>query len=414
MELDDAFSASLIDALIIFWCEIHSSFPISPSPFPPPHSHYFILDSKNRLRELTVLELLDNNEVAHFLDSIHEDQSEFIEDADLSAIWSAIIKGFEEYPILNLSQTNSSINEIIPFLSDSSKRAYGALICTCELIVEVSPRCAPVIVQSLYKVFISPILIGHSNSTSFIFSLLQDYKLYFPYFYTFCRRINRSPTTTLQQWREYFYPKHSTTTTTNIQDDEIQNLAQDWDMSGLEEGEDSDGEDQKSILGPSVSVMIKSPVIKRRTTRMSSTHHQRGVDQNNISADLLVHMQSPSGGGGGDRGEDNDGLLQIQDMSFDTSTPKSHRNQNSLSLHSGSDTKKSATSWENSNTRASPPKSEKKAHSAQTITIEDLRKAFSQSLDDDDSDLADKGYVILTFLPFSCLIFPSSSLSPFD
>jgi hypothetical protein len=220
--------------------------------------------------------------------------------------------------------------------------------------------------------------------------------MYFPYSYTFCRRINRSPTTTLQQWREYFYPKHSTiqTDTSGGGGDEIQNLSHDWDMSGLEEGEDSDGEDQKSILGPSISILRKSPAMKKRTTRMSSTNQRRGMDKHHqhpslsLSADLLVQMQSP-GGRSGAGGGDDDGLLEIQDMSFET--PKSHRNPNTLSLHSDSE-KSSPKIWENSHQRSTPPKSDRKTSIVkETISLEDLRKAFSQSLDDDDSDLAEKG-----------------------
>lgn len=331
--------------------------------------------SKSRLRDIQVLEILDNQDVKNFLESIRQDNTEFIEEANVSAVWSAIVRGFEESPILNISRTNSTADEIVSQLNDASKRAYGAFLSTSELIVEVAPRCAPTIVQSLYKVFVSPILIGHSNSTTFIFSLLQDYKMYFPYTYTFCRRIGRSPTTTLQQWREYFYPRHQST-------DEVQTLSQNWDMSGLEEGEDSDGEDQKSIPGPPISVMKSPAVIKKRNTRMSTTRQRKGpkLHSNSLSADLLVEMQSS--------GEDN--VLEIQDMSFDT--PKSNRNQNSLSLQSASD-KKSRKEFD------SPARTEKKKVNPppESVTIEDLRKAFSQSLEDDDSDLAEKGFFTILF-----------------
>jgi hypothetical protein len=349
--------------------------------------------SKSRLRDLKFLEILENQDVVKFLEYIRQDSTEFIEDenCEISSIWSAIVRGFEETPILNISGTNSTADEIVSTLSDSSKRAYGALLCTIELIVEICPRCASTtIVQSLYKVFISPILIGHSNSTTFIFNLLQDYKMYFPYSYTFCRRIGRSPTTTLQQWREYFYPKQPSQQQQQI--DDVQDLSHDWDMSGLEEGEDSDGEDQKSILGPPTSVLNSPAMTKRRTTRMSTTHQRRGDQRqqppnNSLSADLLVQMQSSGDGS----------LLEIQDMSFES--PKSTRNTTAtsnpktLSLQSvGSETKKPQQQ------RSSPTRSENKMNdlssltaAAETITVEDLRKAFSQGLDDDDSDLAERG-----------------------
>ena len=342
------------------------------------------------------LEILENQDVVKFLEYIRQDTTEFIEDddCDISSIWSAIVRGFEESPILNISGTNSTADEIVNTLSDSSKRAYGAFLCTVELIVEICPRCASTIVQSLYKVFISPILIGHSNSTSFIFNLLQDYKMYFPYSYTFCRRIGRSPTTTLQQWREYFYPKQPSSSSSQQQIDEVQDLSHDWDMSGLEEGEDSDGEDQKSILGPPTSVLNSPAMTKRRTTRMSTTHQRRGragggggVDQrqppnNSLSADLLVQMQSSGDGS----------LLEIQDMSFE-SPQQSTRNGNPKSFSiqpAGSEAKK------NQQQRSSPSRSEKRdlinlSSTLETITIEDLRKAFSQGLEDDDSDLAERG-----------------------
>lgn len=316
-----------------------------------------------------------------YLECIRQDTTEFIEetDCDISSIWSAIVRGYEESPILNISRTNSSTEEIVNTLFDSSKRAYGAFLCTVELIVEICPRCASTIVQSLYKVFISPILIGHSNSTTFIFNLLQDYKMYFPYSYTFCRRIGRSPTTTLQQWREYFYPKQPSS---QQQLDEVQDLSHDWDMSGLEEGEDSDGEDQKSILGLPTSVLNSPSMTKKRTTRMSTTHQRRGgTDQrqqlpnNSLSADLLVQMQSSGDGS----------LLEIQDMSFES--PKSTRNSNP---------KASPVTTKNQQQRPSPSRAEKRDQNnmisiIETITIEDLRKAFSQGLEDDDSDLAERG-----------------------
>jgi hypothetical protein len=367
---------------------------------------------------------VDTSEVISYLEQIRDDQIDFIETADSSTIWSAIVRGFEEVPVLNISRTNVSTDEIIGSLTDASRRAYGSFLCTAELIVEVCPRSAPTVVQSLYKAFISPILTGHSNATSFLFNLLQDYKMYFPYTYTFCRRIGRSPTTTLQQWREYLYP---TLPPPQVRD-EIQNLSQDWDMSGLEEGEDSDGEDQKSVLGPPISVLSSPSINRKRTTRMSSAQQQRrdlivNVNQsrkpnpNDVSADLLVQLQSS---------DDSGSILEIQDMSIgspeNSAILHSFRDPNALRHQAdrnvSQDTKTKTLFQEKNDQRKSNPRAhdsvpqltlkdrdretgnEKRRerdgdHSASVsveITIDDLRRAYSQSLeDDDDSNLAEKG-----------------------
>jgi hypothetical protein len=106
------------------------------------------------------------------------------------------------------------------------------------------------VVSSLQRAVISPIVLGHTNATSFLLRLVEDYKVYFPYTYTFCRRIGKSPNLTLQDWKDTFFPPSSSSgggdqdrgskggdlSASGLQDFSLDN----WDMSGLEEGEDSD------------------------------------------------------------------------------------------------------------------------------------------------------------------------------
>lgn len=171
--------------------------------------------------------------------------------ADPSLIWSAIIKGFEDTPIFTVSTTNMSPDDVVHRLSDSYKRACGPLICTAELLLEYFPHNSAVIIASLQRAFLSDIVRGHTNATSFLLHLVEDYKMYFPYSYTFCRRIGKSPNITLQDWKDTFFPPSASSggsdkdkggsgggelNISGIQDFSLDN----WDMSGLEEGEDSD------------------------------------------------------------------------------------------------------------------------------------------------------------------------------
>jgi hypothetical protein len=205
-----------------------------------------------------MLELIEGEEVNDLFENIKEGRmtaEDFDNISDPSLIWGAIIKGFEATSIFTVSNTNVSTDDVVHRLSDSYKRACGPLICTTELLLEYFPHNSAVIVSSLQKAFISPMVLGHSNATSFLLHLVEDYKMYFPYTYTFCRRIGKSPNVTLQDWKDTFYPSASSNSvqdkgsgkkgngsgggdlnTSGIQDFSLDN----WDMSGLEEGEDSD------------------------------------------------------------------------------------------------------------------------------------------------------------------------------
>lgn len=209
------------------------------------------LGSKTRLRETGMLELVDGPDVDDLYDSIKEGRltaEDFDNISDPSVIWSAILKGFESTPIFTVSTTNVSADDVVHRLSDSYKRACGPLLCTSELLLEYFPHNAAILVSSLQRAFVSPIVLGHSNATSFLLHLAEDYKMYFPYTYTFCRRIGKSPNITLQDWKDTFFPPgkdqdkagggggSGELNASGIQDISIDN----WDMSGLEEGEDSD------------------------------------------------------------------------------------------------------------------------------------------------------------------------------
>jgi hypothetical protein len=196
-----------------------------------------------------MLELLAGPDVDELYDHIKEGRitaAEFDDISDPSLIWSAILKGFESTPIFTVSTTNMSADDVVHRLSDSYKRACGPLLCTAELLLEYFPHNAAILVSSLQKAFVSPIVLGHSNATSFLLHVAEDYKMYFPYTYTFCRRIGKSPNITLQDWKDTFFPPGGTVkdqdtgggelNTSGIQDFSMDN----WDMSGLEEGEDSD------------------------------------------------------------------------------------------------------------------------------------------------------------------------------
>lgn len=252
------------------------------------------------------MKLLDNDEVQNILECIRLDNVYFVENTDPSVTWSALVLQFESYPLLDVSSTNSATDDIVNDLSENFKRIYGALLCTSELLIEFCPRNGPVVVQSLYKALVSPVLFGHSNSTSFILNIVQDYKMYFPYAYTFSRRIGRSPHMTLQQWRDCLFPE-----LTAGKDDGATGpmSTADWDMSGLEEGEDSDGEDQKSIND--VVIATRSPQ-RRRATRMNSSAAAR-----NISESSPVGTRARTTGAGADvLMNSEDSLLEIQDLSF--------------------------------------------------------------------------------------------------
>jgi hypothetical protein len=250
------------------------------------------------------LDLIDNDEVHNVLECIKLDNVHFVENTDPSVTWSALVRQFEEYPLLDVSNTNAAADDIVNDLSENFKRIYGALLCTSELLIEFSPRNGPVVVQSLYKALVSPVLFGHSNSTSFILNLVQDYKMYFPYAYTFSRRIGRSPHMTLQQWRDCLFPDMA-----DAEGDAATGpmSTADWDMSGLEEGEDSDGEDQKSINDAVIAA--RSPQRRRATRMNSSAAAARNTSRTTspgratgAGADLLMSSE--------------DSLLEIQDLSF--------------------------------------------------------------------------------------------------
>jgi len=163
-----------------------------------------------------MLELLEGADVPDLLESIKEGRlsaEDFDNISDPSLIWSAIIKGFEDTPIFTVSTTNSTPDDVVDRLSDSYKRVCGPLLCTAELLLEYFPHNSAVIVASLQKAFLSDIVRGHTNATSFLLHLVEEYKMYFPYSYTFCRRIGKSPNVTLQDWKDTFFPSSSSTTT---------------------------------------------------------------------------------------------------------------------------------------------------------------------------------------------------------
>jgi len=355
MYMDDFLSSSLIEALQLF-CKL-------------------------RLRDATSLQLLDNDEVEKVVECIKEDDTEFMDSADPSVIWSAIISGFSAVPILDISSSNSTTDDIVNDLSENYKRASGSLLCTSELLIEFHPRNAQVIVQSLYKALISPVLYGHSNTTTFLFNLLQDYKMYFPYMYTFCRRIGRSPNMTLQQWREALFPDMPET------ENNVQALTADWDMSGLEEGEDSDGEDQASLKATALSAVSPKP---KRATRMSSLSRRSPQKQTikdtqevrsrhrSDSADVLMQTMSST----------DDMVMEIQDMSFGSVTSDQGR---SVPSHRGArDVGSPIHQQSRHQYREREGSSSTSQGGNEEVTLEDLRAAFEQSLDED-SDLAEKG-----------------------
>ena len=238
-DMDDTVSSSLIDALTTF--------------------------CKTRLDETGMLELIDGDEINDLLDKIKDGRitaEEYGNISDPSLIWSAIIKGFEAAPIFTVTTTNSSPDDVVHRLSDSYKRACGPLLCTAELLLEYFPHNSAVIVASLQKAFISSIVLGHSNATSFLLHLVEEYKMYFPYSYTFCRRIGKSPNITLQDWKDTFFPSSSNDdkkesggdlNVSGIQDFSLDN----WDLSGLEEGEDSDDDRYKATDKFCASLTLK-------------------------------------------------------------------------------------------------------------------------------------------------------------
>ena len=320
--------------------------------------------SKSKLTNTTDLELLNNDDVHNVSESIKLDNIYFVDNTEPSVTWSAVILQFESCPLLDVSNTNTDIEDIINGLSENFKRVYGALLCTSELLIEFCPRNGPVVVQSLYKALVSSVLHGHSNSTSFILNIVQDYKMYFPYAYTFSRRIGRNPHMTLQQWRDCLFPE--ATQHTSVLDNPM--TTTDWDMSGLEEGEDSDGEDQKSI-NDAIMAAHQSPQ-RRRATRMTMS-----VAARNGRSGVSTTRQIAAGA----ETEDDlllssaDSLLEIQDMSLDDSKGGGrHQSTSPLNRSNGSGHKAPSS-------RAAPAPSSSRFAKA-------MAAVMSSSEDDNDED----------------------------
>lgn len=210
---------------------------------------------------------MNTNESYDILESLRQGITPFVSADDITSVndfWSAIIMAYEGSPLLSPSSVAKPIETIVNPLPDYEKRAYAALMCTVESIVESHTQHTQNIILSLYKALISPKVVDQSASTSFLLKILTEYKVYFPYSYSFARRLSKTPHVPIQKWYEFLF-------STSLEDSTDSNLLtspaanptsdilDDWDLSGLEEGEDSDNAEAVPLRRPK----------KKKMTRMS-------------------------------------------------------------------------------------------------------------------------------------------------
>lgn len=238
---------------------------------------YLLFDysySKTRINDSSKLEIVDSNEVQRILKEINSGETiELDEIVDPSAFWSAVVYAFQEFPIIQAS--DNSIDDAIKRVSDGYRRACGPLLSTAEFLVETYPNNCKTIISSLHMAFVEPNAMD--SAPSLILALLQDYKSYFPYTYTFCRRLGRSPTLTMDQWTKYLFQSDDTNNS-SITNSKGKNATTPWDIRQSEEEDEHSSDDDRADYKPTPLVVKASPR-KKRVTRMSSS--SRKLDSSN-------------------------------------------------------------------------------------------------------------------------------------
>jgi hypothetical protein len=286
--------------------------------------------------------------------------------ADNSVFWSAVVYAFRDCPIHDF--VSDDLENVMHDLSDGYKRACGPFLCTAEFLVEEFPGNATTVVTSLFTALVPTKFIDQGKSAGVLLNVLQDYKSYFPYTYTFCRRLGRSPNFSMDDWKKCLFGDVLTSHATHLQTAEVTpaTTSNPWDVMTFEE---DDSDDEKADFIRPTPLVVKASPRRKRVTRMSSSNKSKDKNISNAKNTENTRILDTS-----IITDDLDDSMEILDISL----------------------------LNDSNTTASPPdkNNSNKFYKNNETTVEKFEKnnTFSSISDmkSDDPDYIDNGYKVIS------------------
>eukprot|EP01039_Chlorochromonas_danica_P004196 gene4196-4609_t len=145
-----------------------------------------------------------------------------LENVSLAILWAALVRVAKT---IELSPVVDSLPDF-SFLGADEGRFFGAFISTFEVLMEVHPSPPPpaipsssddsitLLISNLSEVFLNIKVDLGLNTENVLLQLVREYKDFFPFVYTFNRRVSRSPKSSFDAIERYFRSRHNFPTIT--------------------------------------------------------------------------------------------------------------------------------------------------------------------------------------------------------